>query len=49
MEDKIYNAVRYVQKNRGYGEIEEIKNDAANIFANSYEEYNEIWKHLDNL
>lgn len=49
MKAKINNAIQYVQQNRNCGDLQEVKNDAANIFADSFEEYNEIWRHLDNL
>lgn len=49
MKTKIDNAIQYVRQNRSRGDLNEIKNDAANIFADSFEEYNEIWRHLDDL
>ena len=49
MKVKINKAIQYVQQNRSNGDLNEIKNEVANIFADSYEEYDEIWRHLENL
>ncbi len=58
MDEKIKNAIAYVCKERSYyeernclAEISDrddmsIKNDAANIFGDSYEEYDIIWNAL---
>ena len=32
-----------------HGNMEEVKNDAANIYASNYEEYLEIWEAVKNL
>lgn len=49
MEKNINAAIRYVEQHRGDGDPMEIKNDAANIYADSYEEYCTIWNHLDRM
>ena len=46
MEQKINNAISYYLKFRHYGDCNRIKNDAANYFADSYEEYLILWDHL---
>lgn len=47
MEKKIKNAISYYLKYRHYGDSTSVKNDAANIFADSYEEYLILWEHLN--
>lgn len=39
-------AIAYVVAN---GNTEEVKNDAANIYASNYEEYMEIWNAIKDL
>ena len=39
-------AIAYVS---AHGNTEEVKNDAANIYASNYEEYLEIWEAVKNL
>ena len=39
-------AVTYVVN---HGNTEEVKNDAANIYASNYEEYLKIWEAVKNL
>lgn len=50
MENKIKNALAYVKtrvEKEGKEKIDDIRNDAANIFADSYEEYQIIWDFLE--
>lgn len=50
MESKINAAIVYVQGHIGQGTDETtVKNDAANIFSCSYDEYLKIWDVLDNI
>ena len=60
MKKKIAAAIDYVKQERLFclpvrkgltikEQDDEIKNDAANIYADSYEEYMEIWKALENI
>lgn len=49
MEKKINNAIRYYLMYRHYGNPTSVKNDAANYFADSYEEYLILWDHLKKL
>ena len=49
MEKKINNAISYFLKYRHYGDSKAVMNDAANYFADSYEEYLTLWDHLDNF
>ena len=44
--DMIELAIAYVI---AHGNAEEVKNDAANIYASNYEEYLEIWEAVKNL
>lgn len=44
--DMIELAIVYVST---HGNTEEVKNDAANIYASNYEEYLEIWEAVKNL
>lgn len=46
MENKIKDAISYYLRNRHRGDDASIKNDAANIFADNYEEYLILWGHL---
>ena len=46
MKEKITAAADYVAKFSGTMSAEEIRNDAANIFADNYEEYMTIWSAL---
>lgn len=46
MDKKIKNAISYYLKHRHYGDDTRIKNDAANYFADSYEEYLILWDQL---
>lgn len=39
-------AIAYIS---AYGNTEEVKNDAANIYAANYAEYLEIWEAVKNL
>lgn len=41
--EKIQKAKEYVAKLEGIVIAEELRNDAANIFADSYEDYMAIW------
>ena len=43
MEEKIRKAKGYVAKLEGTVSAEQLRNDAANIFADNYEEYMTIW------
>ena len=43
IEEKIHCASDYVKKHEGTGTSETVRNDAANIFADNYEEYMSIW------
>ena len=50
MENKLKNALAYVKaraEKESNGKIDNIRNDAANIFADSYEEYLTIWDFLE--
>ena len=50
MESKINAAMAYVRDHIGLGAYETvIKNDAANIYAASYDEYLQIWEALRNI
>ena len=49
MAKKIEEAIRYYEKHKECGAPKEIKNDAANIFAGSYEEYLILWDRLENI
>ena len=50
MEFKINAAIAYVQEHIGAGADETMaKNDAANIFSGSYNEYIQIWEALNNI
>ena len=50
MESKINAAIAYVRDHIGPGTDETMaKNDAANIFSGSYEEYLKIWEALNNI
>lgn len=49
MDRKIKNATSYYFKYRLFGDHNSVKNDAANYFADSYEEYLILWDHLRNL
>lgn len=44
--EKIQKATDYVAKHSGSADPKGILNDAANIFADSYEEYQMIWDAL---
>lgn len=44
--DKIQKAKEYVVKLEGIVSPEQLLNDAANIFADNYEEYMDIWHAL---
>ena len=46
--EKIQNAKEYVAKLEGIQEVRSLQNDAANIFADNYEEYMAIWDALQN-
>ncbi len=46
MTEKIKKAVEYV---KAHEVNDDIKNDAANIFADSYNEYLKIWEELEKL
>lgn len=46
MQEKIAAAIRYYEQYRDHGTSKEIKNDAANIYAASYDEYLTIWEAL---
>ena len=46
MEKKIHNAISYYLKYRHYGDSTKVKNDAANYFADSYDEYLILLEHL---
>lgn len=50
MENKINAAIIYVRDHIGQGTDETtLKNDAANIFSCSYDEYLKIWEALANI
>ena len=49
MAKKIEDAIRYYEQHRSCGDPKEVKNDAANIFADSYEEYLALWDHLEKI
>ena len=50
MESKIKAAAIYVRDHVGPGTDETmVKNDAANIFSSSYNEYLKIWEALNNI
>lgn len=50
MEFKINAAIAYVQEHIGTGADKTMtKNDAANIFSGSYNEYLKIWEVLNNI
>ena len=50
MESKISAAINYVLDHIGPGAEETmVKNDAANIFSSSYNEYLEIWEALNKI
>lgn len=44
--EKIQKAKAYVMKLEGIVCAEQLRNDAANIFADSYEDYQAIWDAL---
>ena len=44
--DKIQKAKEYVAKLEGIQEPVSLRNDAANLYARSYEEYQAIWDAL---
>lgn len=44
--EKIQKARKYVELHAGSDDAKRIQNDAANIFADSYEEYLAIWDAL---
>ena len=46
IKDKIQKANDYVAKLEGIVSPEQLRNDAANIFADNYEEYMTIWDAL---
>ena len=48
MEQKIHNAIAYVEAMHGAAS-KAIRNDAANIFAGTFDEYMLIWDALDDL
>ena len=41
--EKIQKAKEYVAKLDGIVSAEQLRNDAANIFADSYDDYQKIW------
>lgn len=49
IDEKITCAIKYVREHIDElgGNVSEIKNDAANIFADDYEEYLAVWRALD--
>ena len=49
IDEKITCAIKYVREHIDEPErdVSEIKNDAANIFADNYEEYLTIWRALE--
>ena len=50
MESKIASAIAYVRDHAGHGTDDTaIKNDAANIYASSYDEYMIIWEAIKNI
>ena len=50
MKFKINAAIAYAQEHIGTGADETMaKNDAANIFSSSYNEYMKIWEVLNNI
>ena len=44
--EKIQKAKEYVAKLEGIQEVVSLRNDAANLYATSYEEYLTIWEAL---
>jgi hypothetical protein len=44
--EKIQNAMAYVKNWEGTVDERQLQNDAANIFADSYEDYMSIWTAL---
>lgn len=46
IKEKIQNATEYVAKFKGTMDATVIQNDAANIFADNYEDYMAIWRAL---
>jgi isocitrate dehydrogenase len=48
MEQKIHNATAYVEAMHGTAS-KAIRNDAANIFAGTFDEYMLIWDALDDI
>ncbi len=48
METKIHNAIAYVEAMHGMTS-KDIRNDAANIFAATFDEYMLIWDALDDI
>lgn len=44
IKEKILKAKEYVAKRTGKQDETELRNDAANIFADSYDEYMAIWE-----
>lgn len=45
--EKIKEALEYVERLTGTIDEQELRNDAANIFAENYEEYLSIWNALE--
>lgn len=43
IDEKIQKAQAYVKKLEGTKDAKELRNDAANIFADSYDDYQRIW------
>lgn len=48
MEQKIHNAIAYVEAMHGTAS-KAIRNDAANIFTGTFDEYMLIWDALDDI
>lgn len=46
--EKIQKAIDYVAKREGTHDAKELRNDAANIYADNYEDYLVIWEALEN-
>ena len=47
IEEKIKAAERYIVASLGKADRKTLRNDAANIFAENYEEYMTIWSALE--
>ena len=47
MEKKIHNAISFFLQRRHSKDDEVAKNDAANYFADTYDEYLILWNHLN--